>query len=199
MRPPSDDFDALYRDSEDPWSYRTRWYEARKRQLTLACLPAPRYPNAYEPGCAIGELSAALATRCDRLLVSDGSMLAVETARRRLGPFDHVRVQRVQTPGEWPHDSFDLVVLSEFVYYLSPPDVEVLVRRLLETLSPDGTVLACHWRRRFPGTHFDGDGVQAALHSLLELPRLMQLVDADLRLDVWSRDARSVAEREGFV
>ncbi|MBC7682848.1 MAG: hypothetical protein H7172_10975, partial [Ferruginibacter sp.] len=36
-------FDALFKDTEDPWGFRTRWYETRKRALTLASLPADRY------------------------------------------------------------------------------------------------------------------------------------------------------------
>jgi hypothetical protein len=195
----ADDFDTLYRGDPDPWSYRTRWYEARKRQLTLACLPAARYRSAYEPGCAIGELSVALAGRCDRLLASDGSGVAVDAARQRLASHSHVQVQRLWMPDEWPAQLYDLVVLSEFVYYLSAAQVAMLVQRLLEGLDSNGTVLACHWRRPFAGTYFDGDGVQDELHRRLELPRLLQVVDDDLRLDVWARDPRSVAEREGLV
>ena len=32
-------FDRLYRDERDPWGFRSRPYEIRKRALTLACLP----------------------------------------------------------------------------------------------------------------------------------------------------------------
>ena len=60
-------FDGLYKSSDDPWNLREGWYERRKRSLTLALLPRPRYRNAFEPGCANGELTAELATRCDAL------------------------------------------------------------------------------------------------------------------------------------
>ena len=66
-------FEALFTSSNDPWGFRTRWYEARKRSLTLACLPHQRYASGFEPGCANGELSAVLAERCDHLLVCDGA------------------------------------------------------------------------------------------------------------------------------
>src|ERR1700712_2065045 len=71
-------FDAMFQASADPWKYKERWYEERKRALTLACLPQRRYASGYEPGCANGELSAALAGRCDRLLISDGTAAAAE-------------------------------------------------------------------------------------------------------------------------
>ena len=64
-------FDELCRRSDDPWRLREGWYERRKRSLTLALLPRPRYRNAFEPGCANGELTAELATRCDALLAAD--------------------------------------------------------------------------------------------------------------------------------
>jgi hypothetical protein len=32
-------FADLYADSDDPWAFRTRWYERRKRDLALASLP----------------------------------------------------------------------------------------------------------------------------------------------------------------
>ena len=40
-------FDRLYGASPDPYGLRLRWYERRKRELTLAALPHPRYRSAY--------------------------------------------------------------------------------------------------------------------------------------------------------
>ena len=56
-------FEQLFEHDEDPWAFRTRWYEQRKRDLTLACLPRQYYTRIFEPACANGELSAALAER----------------------------------------------------------------------------------------------------------------------------------------
>ena len=53
-------FEAMYRESQDPWSLSTRWYERRKYALTVAALPRARYRSAFEPGCSVGELSALL-------------------------------------------------------------------------------------------------------------------------------------------
>ncbi len=33
-------FADLYAGNDDPWAFRTRWYERRKRELTLASLQA---------------------------------------------------------------------------------------------------------------------------------------------------------------
>jgi SAM-dependent methyltransferase len=191
-------FDAMFRDSDDPWQFRTRWYEARKRALTLACLPSRRFTHGYEPGCANGELSAELAQRCDRLLVSDGSARAVDLARHRLASMPHVEVRQAWLPAAWPQGLFDLIVISELGYFLDGDALDALAAKALQSLAPGGCVLACHWRRPIAGCTLDGDAVHRRLDARLGLHCLTQLQEADFRLDVWSRDARSVAEREGF-
>lgn len=192
-------FDALFSGDADPWRFKSRWYEARKRELTLACLPAPRFESAYEPGCANGELTAALSRRCDRLFATDGSAKAVLLARERLAHLPGVQVKQAWLPAQWPEQQFDLIVISELAYFLPADALDPMAARILATLKPGGVVLACHWRRPIEGCALDGDQVQARLGACLDLPLLTQVVEADLRLDVWCRDARSVAQREGFV
>lgn len=191
-------FDALFRDNDDPWRFKTRWFEARKRALTLACLPARRYANGYEPGCANGELSAELAQRCDRLLVSDVSQRAVELAQARLAAWPHARVVQAHVPHDWPKESFDLIVVSELGYFLDAPGVDALADHARASLRPGGTVLACHWRRPIKGCAFDGEAVHGRLAHRLGFEVLTEVREADFILHVWSADGRSVAEREGF-
>jgi len=196
----ADFFDGLFAASDDPWQFRSRWYEQRKRALTLASLTAPRYRSAYEPGCANGELSAALAERCDALLVSDGATKAVEIARRRLQALPHVSVVKAWLPGEWPAShSFDLVVLSELGYYLDADSLVELANSARRSLRQGGSVLACHWRRPIAGCALDGDQVHELLGSTLGMPLLGHTLDADLRIDLWCDDPSSVASREGLV
>ena len=205
MSSPQQAFAALFDGNDDPWGFRTRWYEARKRDLTLACLPEAQYRLAYEPGCANGELSAALAPRCDRLLVSDGVAAAVALARRRLAPFPHAEVFTAWVPDDWPGDrlaGLDLLVFSEFGFYLTMAQLDRLIDRTLESLSPTGTVLACHWRHEVKGFTLSGDAVHQRLNERLtsaDLTRLLRHEEADFVLEVWSRDARSVATREGMT
>lgn len=192
-------FDDMFAHDDDPWKFRSRWYEARKRAITMACLPEPRYRRAFEPGCANGELSALLADRCDSLLASDGSPRAVKIARQRLAGLDHVRVAHGWMPADWPDERFDLIVVSELGYFLSAADLELLIARIKSSLDERTTVLACHWRPRIHGCALDGDAVHQRLDAELGLPHLSRIVEADFRLDVWSRDPRSVGEREGLA
>ena len=191
-------FDNMFADNPDPWGFGSRWYEQRKRALTLACLPSQRYGSGYEPGCANGELSAALASRCDRLLVSDGSDRAVALARKRLQSCPHVDVIKAWVPEEWPAQNFELIVLSEFLFYVSVSALEAIAANVLATLAPGGTVLACHWRHPVPHSVMNGDQAHEKLARCLNLPTLCQVLEPDLRLDVWSA-APSVARQEGFV
>ncbi|MDO9358105.1 MAG: SAM-dependent methyltransferase [Polaromonas sp.] len=190
-------FDAMFATSDDPWKFQSRWYERRKRALTLACLPSDRYAHGFEPGCANGELSASLATRCDRLLVSDGIDKAVALSRQRLQGISNVEVRKAWMPAEWPRDKFDLIVLSEFLFYLKPEAVEETARQALDTLVPGGVILACHWRHPIAHCTVTGDSAHDILDRVLQLPNQCRVLEPDLRLDVWS-SGPSVAEKEGL-
>ncbi|WP_233830359.1 class I SAM-dependent methyltransferase [Paraburkholderia sp. ZP32-5] len=200
-------FDELYRRSDDPWRLREGWYERRKRSLTLALLPRPRYRNAFEPGCANGELTVELAKRCDTLLAVDLHERAVTLARERMAGAahdkepSHVRIERLTVPREWPTEAgpFDLIVISEFAYYLDAAELDTLAARIAASLTTDGTLLACHWRRPFAEALESADRAHALFDARCGLARLAHHDEADLLIDVWSRDARSVAQREGLL
>lgn len=196
--PSAQRFDELFQQSDDPWRFKTRWYEARKRAVTLACLPNRRYAHGYEPGCANGELSAELAQRCDQLLVSDVSLRAVELARERLAAWPAARAVQALVPDDWPEEQFDLIVISELGYFLEPQALDVLADKARSSLQPGGAVLACHWRRPIKGGALDGEAVHKTLAERMGLAVLTELREADFVLHVWSDDGRSVAEREGF-
>ena len=76
-------------------------------------------------------------------------------------------------------------------------------KKTVTSLQPGGTVVACHWRRPIDGCEFNGDEVhQRLLQGMLKrvaLTPVCHLMEPDMRLDVWSGDARSVAQREGFA
>lgn len=189
-------FDQLFQASDDPWAFRKRWYERRKRALTLAALPHEKYHSVFEPGCANGELSADLAPRCERLLVCDTNRAAVALARQRLSGFSHVEVVQARLPQQWPDARFDLIVFSELGYYLDESDLNQWIDHALASLTPDGQLLACHWRPPIENCPLNAERVHHLLAARLDMPRLFSHHEADFLLDVWSRDATSVAQRE---
>lgn len=191
-------FDQLFADNDDPWAFRQRWYERRKRALTLALLTRPRYASIFEPGCANGELSFELAPRCDRLLCCDTASAAVALARSRLLGFPHAQVNQSRLPEQWPEGQFDLIVLSELCYYLDACDLSRLIDCALASLTHDGQLLACHWRPPIDGCPQTAEQVHALLGQRLHMPLLASHHEHDFLLDLWSRDGTSVASLEGL-
>ena len=191
-------FDELYARHEDPWGYTSRWYEQRKRALTLASLPEQRYGSVLEIGASIGVLAEALADRADRLLAIDVSSAAVERAARRLAPLEHVRVEHHDITRGVPEGPFDLVVLSEVGYYLGRETLERTLRGVRDRLTAAGELVTVHWRHPIDGLELDGDAVQSAVAGL-GLRRIARHEEEDLLLEVHSRDGRSVARRTGLL
>jgi len=185
-------FESLYAADEDPWDVRTTWYERRKRAILLASLGQARYRSAFEPGCGNGEMSAALAARCERLLACDGASSAVAAARRRLhgtAP-QAVRIEQRSLPAQWPEDErFDLVVISELAYYFDAAVLQDLLARTHAMLDPGGELVMCHYLRDFD----DRVSATADAHALAgRLPGLVRTVrhlDQDFLLETWQRSA----------
>ena len=192
-------FDALYARSDDPWSYRNNWYEARKRGLMVAMLDRPRYRCAFEPGCGNGELSAALVRHCDSLLAADMHPRAVQAARARLAGMMNVRVMQMTAPEQWPEGSFELIVISEFAYYLPEATVARLARRVGRTLAPGGLLLACHWRHPFAERLITPERAHELLAKHAGLECIATHVEADFLMQSWMHEGRSVASREGIA
>lgn len=190
----ADYFDKLYADKADPWGLSTRAYEQRKLALLLAALPRRRYSTAFEPGCAIGVTTAALAQRCDRLLAMDGAMAAVHHARARLrDQAPQVAVAQGSIPKDWPVGRFDLVVLAELLYYLEDTARRDVAELLIEALAPGADVLAVHWRHPFAEAPATGDVVHAELGQRLRAAGLALAVDhveADFLLQVYALPPR---------
>jgi trans-aconitate methyltransferase len=191
---------ALYAQDRDPWHLRDGWYERRKLQLLLACLPRERYAAAFEPGCSVGEVTARLAERCDHVLAADFHADAVAAARQRTAAASNVEVRQLLLPQQWPADArFDLIVLSEIGYFLSAPAWAELCTRAGHSLADNATVLACHWRRDFAERTLPTAALHAQLGKVLGLPQHTSVMDADFVIDVWTTSPGSVAEAEGLA
>ena len=177
-------FDGLYEAAEDPWSLRSRWYERRKYALTTAVLPRERYGDGLEVGCSVGELTAMLAARCERMVGWDVSAGAVERARARTVGCDGVRIEQRSVPAD-RLPACDLLVLSEVLYYLGPDDLAAVVQQVQEAVRPGGTVVAVHWRHPVADYPQTGDAVQRALRKALAWPRVAAHEEPDFLLDCW--------------
>jgi SAM-dependent methyltransferase len=195
-------FDAMYTAAPDPWSLRTRWYESRKYAISTAMLPRQRYRDAFEPGCSVGVLTGMLAPRCDRLLSCDMASAAVKAAADHTARLANVTVEQRAIPRDWPPGRFDLIVLSEFLYYFAGADLGQVIDLALEALRPGGTLLAVHWRHPVADYPRSGDDVHAALGARAGLAPLADHSEPDFLAQVYLRgegDPVSVAQAEGLV
>ena len=138
-------FDDLYAGERDPWEFETSAYEQAKYDATLAALPRPRYRRGLEIGCSIGVLTARLAGRCASLVAVDVSEKALDAAHMRCRTLPNVAFENISVPAEWPAGTFDLIMLSEVVYYLDAGDVSRLADRVRASVEPGGHVLLVHW------------------------------------------------------
>jgi cyclopropane fatty-acyl-phospholipid synthase-like methyltransferase len=188
-------FEQIYREA-DPFQYRHRWYEARKRALTLASLPRQRYGNAWELGCSNGVLTAELAGRCDALLATDLSAAALAEAAVSTRGWPSVRLEQASHPDTWPTGRFDLIVVSEVGYYLAPQDVVAMATKLRASLTDDGLLLACHWLHPFEEALTPAGEVHRTFSR--GLVEAFCYHDADMLLQAWSAEPFSVAQREGL-
>ena len=179
-------FERIYADGHDPWGFESRWYEARKYQLTMAALPRQRYRRAFEPGCAIGVLSAQLAARCDALCATEPMAAIVARARERLAPWPGAKVEVGALPEQWPEGRFDLVVASEVLYYLTEEGLDEVLAEMARRLEPGGHLVAVHWRLEtdYPLT---GDAVHERLGAASFLERRLSCSEREFRLEVFER------------
>ena len=185
---PTDDgyFERVWSASEDPWDHAGRFYERRKYALTEAMLDRPRFRSAFEPGCGIGLLTERLADRTDQLLAWDRHPRAVEVTSRRTARSAHVTVAVGQLP-QWPAGPFDLVVLSEVLYYLTPPQVDEVGARVLDSTAPGSLLVAAHFRRDVPEHAQPGDTVQQAVCELTGFEHRGRYIDDDVVIDALVR------------
>jgi trans-aconitate methyltransferase len=177
-------FDRMYEGSPDPWALAQRRYEQRKYELTVASLPRDRYARAFEPGCSVGLLTRLLTERCDEVVASDVVQRPLVLAARR-APTATFRLGGV--PDDWPPGRFDLVVLSELLYYLPVHERAATLARTKESLDPGGHLVAVHWRHPFDEAECDGDQAHAEIRDDTDWTVVVQHVETDFRLEVLAR------------
>jgi SAM-dependent methyltransferase len=182
-------FENRYRENPDPWNYQASPYERGKYQVTLQSLSRPRYVNAFEPACSVGELTAMLAGRCSRLLATDVSLTAVHQARRRCAGLHNVHIEcrdlRADFNDHAEGQPFDLIVFSEVGYYFDIESLATLARRLADALCTNGELIAVHWRGHSSDHLLHGDEVHRCLLHTLPLQHRLGDHHPGYRLDSW--------------
>ena len=137
-------FDTLYRSDPDPWGFETSDYERAKYDATLAALAGRRFGHALEVGCSIGVLTERLAAVAERVTGLDVSSVALERARAR-ARVPTARFLHAEVPRDWPTGPYDLVVVSEVLYFLRADEIEALARLVRRDLVSGGACVCVNW------------------------------------------------------
>lgn len=140
---PPEYFDEKYKTDIDPWRFRTSKYERGKYLATLGCLTKRIYATALEVGCSIGVLTKLLSPRCVSLLAIDTSSTAIAAAKSANDP--NVKFRVATLPAEFPEGPFELIVLSEVLYYFAEADLKRVAQSCVDSISKGGEIVLCHW------------------------------------------------------
>jgi SAM-dependent methyltransferase len=140
--------DLLYEDRKDPWGLDSPHfrYQQIKYAGMLSLLPSRRYKRALDLGCGLGTLTHRLCNHADSVLGIDVSRVAIAQAKRQTAEQSKLEFQQGDALNlrRDLDNAFDLVVIADTLYYLSPLSDEVLqtVRgRVAGLLVPGGTLL----------------------------------------------------------
>ncbi len=182
-------FEARYQASADPWYFASSPYELQRYEVTLAALQRATYRRAFEPGCSVGVLTAALARRCRQVVAWDIAAAAVSLARARCQDLPHVQIVRGDVAEAVPSGSFDLMILSELGYYFTAPQWRRVALALARRLEPGGELIAVHWLGDSSDHVLHGDQVHAVLRAWLPFQWTGGSRHPGFRLDSWRRPA----------
>jgi SAM-dependent methyltransferase len=142
----ADYFAALYDANPDPWNFEGSAYELRKYRATLSALGGQQFNRALEVGCSIGVLTSLLAPRCVSLFAVDIVESALAAARVRCAAMAQVEFALLRVPEEWPAGQvFDLILLSEVLYFLTPVDIGRVAAHVTNALAPGGRVVLVNY------------------------------------------------------
>ncbi len=183
----ADHFEGMFRKSPDPWGYDTETYEADRFARTIAALGGKRFEHALELGCGNGALTSRLVDHCDAIVATDVSHAALEVAATRLAGHASVMLIQGQLPQDVPHGTFDLIVMSDMLYYLGLLGVARLMSKLQDRAAPNCQMVITNYLGE---TECVLSGEMAAEIALAHLPgwtKIMAERTDRLRIDVLDR------------
>ena len=140
--------DLLYQERKDPWGLDSPHfrYQQIKYATMLSLLPSRRYKRALDLGCGLGNLTRRLGKHADQILGIDLSHVAIAQATRETTEQNNLQFQQgdALNLSRDLDNGFDLVVIADTLYYLSPLSDEVLQtarERMAQLLVPGGILL----------------------------------------------------------
>ena len=144
-------FDAKFAGNDDPWRTFDDADEALKRRAILHAMGPGPWGRVLELAAGNGSNSAAIAPRALRLdateATASGTALVARAIRPRTG---RARAIRLAVPARLPRQRYDIAVVAELIYYLSPCAMAQAARDVAGVLRPGGVLVLAHHRVDYP-------------------------------------------------
>lgn len=172
-------FEHIYR-SEDPYEIADDPAEREKRERTIDAIDGVRFDRVLEIGGGEGLLAERLAPQSGELLMVDLSQRALDRARNRLSGHANVRIQQLDIVAEPLPGSFDLIACSEVLIYVQRHELDDVVTKILDALSPGGHLLLVHSRSIHDddaGLEYKDIGAKTVHGAFIETQRLTVVLD----------------------
>lgn len=146
--------DRTFDHKEDPFGFLMPYGVARHShmcEMLDAVRGARKFKRALEVGCAEGLFSQLLAPRCESILATDVSMVALQRARARCANLKQIEFALWNIRRDPMIAKFDLIVAMDVLYYLTRPwDLRRAARVLIDSLLQDGYLLIENDKEHYP-------------------------------------------------
>ncbi len=152
-------FDRKFADNGDPWQTFTNRDEARKRRAILRGVGAGPIGRVLELAAGNGSNSVALARPALRLDATEGTITGTALVCHAVGKDRRVRVRQVILPGRFPGRRYDVAVVAELLYYLTPAAMARVARDVARHVLPGRTLVLAHHRVDYPDFVQHADGI----------------------------------------
>ena len=144
-------FDAKFAGDDDPWRTFDDADEALKRTAILHAIGAGPWGRVIELAAGNGSNSAAIAPRALRLDATEATASGTALVARAIRPRGRrARAVRLAVPARLPRVRYDIALVAELIYYLSPRAMARTARDVMRALRPGGVLVLAHHRVDFP-------------------------------------------------
>ena len=152
---------SLYADSHDPWDFENSAYEQSKFKATCEALSRDHYEATFELGCGNGQLARHLSEVSRDYTGMDAVDTALAAARKVVpaGTF-----LTGYYPCPLPDGAFDLIVLSEILYFLDHKGISLLAVDI-GAHWPNAEVVCVTWLGQSGNELQGGDAVLAFMSA----------------------------------
>ncbi|MBB4154228.1 cyclopropane fatty-acyl-phospholipid synthase-like methyltransferase [Sphingomonas jinjuensis] len=143
-------FERTFSNDSDPWRTFSDHDEATKRAAIRHAIGAGPHGRILELAAGNGSNSRMIAARALRLDATEATAAGTRLVGLALRNHSHrARAIRLAVPARFPRIRYDIIVIAELLYYLSPHAMRQMARDVASALRPGGQLVLAHHRIDF--------------------------------------------------